>query len=916
MAGELEFSEELKVAVDAPQAKGFRVWPYRLLLLVLLWLELMFTAGCIATVLQVMPQKNLLLVSGAVCGLFWLCFFSINKRWRFLLLFVYLVLVVFLFTKNFALVQDGAREIGNAASLLIHSYFKIYIGYWRVSENAALSTAVLFSFAMQLVCACYAQLLFRARGAFLSTLFLAAAAFFGLAVGTVPEGIYFIGAVFCALFQLVFGRMYSEYCVRDGKVFKKNEGEQKKRAQTALFFGVLTAMLGLVISYVLSNEVYREKMDMGTKKQELMQELDKVAAMPVWAKISDTFSEVFDFDGIGKGKTSTTKLGGLNSGRFSRAGQVSFDNVTALVVTMPEVDRAVYLKGYTGARYTSTGWEELPAKAQREYEEIIRQHGIIAQELGYRLMELFYGGRGPFMLGAYSWGDVPVIRQGKMQVEYITANKRYVYAPYYINPFERGEYRYGEDGYLLSKNQEGIYDFTFDLPSEEFLEYFADFAEKQGNTEDSSEIFYFWGQDDETVALLEFEEQYREFVYQNYTQVPQGHEQLEGLLYSAAGASVDDKIKAVQRYLSRYEYTLSPGEMPKDADFVNYFLLENKKGYCVHFASAAVLLLRSLGVPARYAEGYLITAQDIARADASGAESLSYVEEPICLLSSYIKGVRTQVVLQKRIEVRDYTAHAWVEVYRDEVGWVPVEVTGGYMDNTRTGSRPSDHRASVADLPTPTPVPTKAVTPTPLPTNPPATPSPKPENPTNAPKTTSTPAPSQGAEPKVSVTPGAPKPSPGADREDSRTLAQRHREIPHWVWTVFRLVLFLAGAILLIFLRYRIVWRVRRDGRKTRQNQVLWCYWQMERILMQQGIAAAPQEDCEAFARRVAGTDICVAGEFVRCQKTALMAGFGRERITREDCMVLEKNYHKMREDLLGKVSRVQRWYLKFIKLY
>ena len=97
---------------------------------------------------------------------------------------------------------------------------------------------------------------------------------------------------------------------------------------------------------------------------------------------------------------------------------------------------------------------------------------------------------------------------------------------------------------------------------------------------------------------------------------------------------------------------------------------------------------------------------------------------------------------------------------------------------------------------------------------------------------------------------------------------------------------------------------------------MLWCYGQMERILGQQGIAVDPQEDYETFARRVAGTDLCVAGEFVRCQKMALMAGFGRDRITKEDSMVLFENYHKMREDLFGKVSCVRRWYLKFIKLY
>ncbi|MFQ7452488.1 MAG: transglutaminase-like domain-containing protein [Flavonifractor plautii] len=75
-------------------------------------------------------------------------------------------------------------------------------------------------------------------------------------------------------------------------------------------------------------------------------------------------------------------------------------------------------------------------------------------------------------------------------------------------------------------------------------------------------------------------------------------------------------------------------------DFVAWFLTESHRGYCMHFASAAVLLLRSMGVPARYVSGF------VADVPASG-----------------------------RVNVPDSAAHAWVEVYIDGYGWEPVEVT-------------------------------------------------------------------------------------------------------------------------------------------------------------------------------------------------------------------------------------------------
>ena len=50
-------------------------------------------------------------------------------------------------------------------------------------------------------------------------------------------------------------------------------------------------------------------------------------------------------------------------------------------------------------------------------------------------------------------------------------------------------------------------------------------------------------------------------------------------------------------------YDTEPGATPAGKDFVEYFLFENRKGFCVHFASAGTLLFRLAGKEARYAEG-------------------------------------------------------------------------------------------------------------------------------------------------------------------------------------------------------------------------------------------------------------------------------------------------------------------------
>lgn len=132
-------------------------------------------------------------------------------------------------------------------------------------------------------------------------------------------------------------------------------------------------------------------------------------------------------------------------------------------------------------------------------------------------------------------------------------------------------------------------------------------------------------------------------------------------------------------------YDLRTPRTPSDSDFVVYFLEESHRGYCVHFASAAVLLLRTQGIPARYVSGYATT----------------------------IPSTQDPSTGKYTTRVADFNAHAWVEIYLYGYGWYPVEVTPA-----STGDAPDQSLPPVASTaPTPTPTVTSApATPTPRPT--------------------------------------------------------------------------------------------------------------------------------------------------------------------------------------------------------
>ena len=113
-----------------------------------------------------------------------------------------------------------------------------------------------------------------------------------------------------------------------------------------------------------------------------------------------------------------------------------------------------------------------------------------------------------------------------------------------------------------------------------------------------------------------------------------------------------DLVMAVVRYLrgEDFTYTLTP-EAPEavEGSTLDAFLFEVKQGYCVHFATAAVAILREYGLPVRYDEGYVA--------------------------SGFRRAYGEDVVANFMTSIYDYNAHAWIEVYFPYMGWVQYEVT-------------------------------------------------------------------------------------------------------------------------------------------------------------------------------------------------------------------------------------------------
>ncbi len=228
---------------------------------------------------------------------------------------------------------------------------------------------------------------------------------------------------------------------------------------------------------------------------------------------------------------------------------------------------------------------------------------------------------------------------------------------------------------------------------------------------------------------------YREAA-RNYLQIP---DHIQQDIYDIAHRVTDgwetpyEKAIALQNYLRRnYRYNLNVQEPPDGVDFIAWFLIGERQGYCTYFASAMTMLCRIAGLPARYVTGYVALPNDNGVTVVSGEH-----------------------------------AHAWTEVYLNGFGWLAFDPTprSDYGDHDQRDEEQGGSQRGNNPEPTSTPEPTQM--PTVGPAETPA-PSPSPEPTETPPETSSAPTPTP--------VPPAPDQQPPASPE-----SRPHHSFPWWL---------------------------------------------------------------------------------------------------------------------------------------
>lgn len=208
----------------------------------------------------------------------------------------------------------------------------------------------------------------------------------------------------------------------------------------------------------------------------------------------------------------------------------------------------------------------------------------------------------------------------------------------------------------------------------------------------TSQLPYFTGYDlfDSLPEETEDELLYRRYAHEVYTRLPEDTKSVMQSLAAEVGLdpsspAIVEEVAAFIRSSGVYDIETEPYP---STDYAVWFLTQAHRGYCIHFATAATAMYRALGIPARITEGFLVPA-----------------------------------VSDRFVEGRGENAHAWVEIYRDGVGWIPVEVTGqsglnpipASEENSEEAEAPveqpeeTSESAPVSETPMVTPAPTLPV---------------------------------------------------------------------------------------------------------------------------------------------------------------------------------------------------------------
>ncbi|MDE6212920.1 MAG: transglutaminase-like domain-containing protein, partial [Lachnospiraceae bacterium] len=586
---------------------------------ILVYLIVMGGMGCFLSSLQVEYASWIVhivvLLTAVFCSMLYY-----HKIWENIGYIMLLVLLLVCGTGLNIYINSGFYAVANDMAEEISNFFgrNVMRNYGEQVGNRYLAVTISMCFIGCICCILMNVLISRRMRYYMAILVGGGMLLMPMYLELEPDGLYI---------AMYLGGLLSAYIIRCGGHYQLRQGNAKYEFQKSVFkkktisyvYAGRSLAAGLAAVFLLCFLAVSFVSIIYPKEQ------FRAAHTPsgLKKKTMDTVENV-SFSGLMGLFNFYPNTGGLTSGTLGGVSSVRLDFETDLRVEFaPYSEERLYFKFYTGGVYLpySNRWSRL----SDEYRAVMDRYGFEMEETDNTVLR---------MKEQYEAGKEYTAR-GIMKITNVAAAGG-AYLPYYsediniqIYPGQTREYTY------------------YPRVSREALE----------GTEEK------WM--DEWCVVPEA----------NREVIAAFCEEAELSGENMSTAQIVSRLK--QYYQENIPYTLRPGLTPYHKDFVNYFLEENRRGYCAHFASAATLIFRYLGIPARYVEGYAIDPTDIF-GEGTRLEEARYEE--------YYEGfspLGTEAVVS--VDATDANAHAWVEIYDEALGWQVVEVTPASDEEEETG---------------------------------------------------------------------------------------------------------------------------------------------------------------------------------------------------------------------------------------
>lgn len=302
-----------------------------------------------------------------------------------------------------------------------------------------------------------------------------------------------------------------------------------------------------------------------------------------------TLTGMKTYNGSGKISSALAEVGNNVSSEvdFSNAGALK-QTGTKVMTVVTDLNGRIYLKGMSYANYENNKWSVLTDEQANDY----------PQDFQAFIMTANY--------------------QERSTVTIDTVNKEsIVYTPYYLASIND---TFSPVCDVLVSNSDKATNYSMNVMpySESELDNFSmDFSSQVYDYDNFVKNYYLELPYDTKLAMLKIAEE------NNLT-----------------GVSTQNIPQAVKQFVSHSaSYSLNTQKVPDGRDVAEWFLNDAETGYCMHFANAAAVMLRALGVPARYVTGYCAN------------------------------------VVDGKATVTSDNAHAWVEYFDERIGWIPLDAT-------------------------------------------------------------------------------------------------------------------------------------------------------------------------------------------------------------------------------------------------